>query len=429
MKLKLVVASMGILGFISQAAFADISYKDNYKDKVACIISKNTIIMNDMTQNTGRSLPNPCYPGWFNRIHLSGGVNFDTGKWGNRDVGNPAAVGGTGRSYNGENTRKFTLNDAYLNMSVDINDWASAFMGISYIDASPLYSMAYQTAVNSLFIDNINNRPNVQQAYLRIGNFEESPFYVELGQEFQDYGRYEIHPITESLPQVLTETLRTSLKIGFLLPMGINGSASIFQNPLATSINGVSPYNYVGSLGFSHPNDDFGYQIGIGYMYNMFGINSIGNMSAYKAGIQFPAAIYHQRVDGIALYGDVNFTSFALNLRYTNSMRDFSPLDFPLAANNLAVGAKPWAASALASYGFNLFAINQNVYAGYQVSRQTVFFNLPRDRWQIGYGINLLKHTDLTAEWDHDLAYSVAQGGPTQGASNLVSLRLAITFG
>ena len=99
MNLKLVVASMSVLGLVSCPVFADTTttkhkhhhkvmkhqvvereYKDrDFKDmpEVACTISQASVVMDGMTQNMGRSLPNPCNPGWFNRVQVSGGVNVD----------------------------------------------------------------------------------------------------------------------------------------------------------------------------------------------------------------------------------------------------------------------------------------------------------------------------------------------------------------
>src|SRR5476651_2316299 len=98
MNLKLVVASMSVLGLVTCPAFAAHHSKHKMKHKVAahrdykdmgslpvqaepvCIISQNTVIMDGMTQSYGRSMPNPCNPGWYNRIQMSGGVNVDLGK-------------------------------------------------------------------------------------------------------------------------------------------------------------------------------------------------------------------------------------------------------------------------------------------------------------------------------------------------------------
>jgi hypothetical protein len=445
MRIKHIIVVLGLVGLTSQASFAlTATYKhhfkqrhvmpmQSYKDAVVfkdvCTISQKSHLLDLTTQNAGRSLPNPCNPGWFNRISFSGGVNFDAGKWGNRNIGNPRIVGSSGQGYTGENTDKFSLNDAYLNILANINDWTSAFASLSYINASNFYSVAYQTTPNSLVVGDNNNQVNIQQAFIRVGNFNYSPVFVELGQQFQDFGRYELHPITESMTQSLTETLRTSLKVGVITPTGLSGSVYSFQDPVAKTVNGNKPLDYGASIGFTQPAQKWGYDIGAGYLYNIQGVNLVGNMAAYSGGQYNSTGVYHTRVGTSALYADLNYNTLVFSLRYTKALDVMSPLDVPQDNLHPNQGAKPWAASGQVTYGFNRWCKNQSVYAGYQASRQTVNFNLPRGRWTAGYSMKVLPQASVGAEWDHDIAYNVAQGGPTQGSSNLVSVRLGVTFG
>lgn len=191
-----------------------------------CSISHESMILDSATQSVGRSMPSPCNPAWFNRIQLSGGINVDGGKWGNRNAG-----------YMGENYQRLSLNDAYLNVGAVINDWARAFASISYNTATTVqdgfltgeYSAAYSNNVQSL---TSNNNLQLEQGYVTIGNFDVSPIYVQVGKQFQDFSRYDIHPIEASMTQVLSETLATSAKIGFVVPMGFNGSVAVFDDPV-----------------------------------------------------------------------------------------------------------------------------------------------------------------------------------------------------
>src|SRR5579862_4658193 len=103
MNLKLVVASMSVLGLVSCPVFAastEAKHRLHHKHHVAheykeykdvlpepvCTISQNAMIMSSMDQDVGRAMPNPCNPGWFNRLQFSGGVNVDLGKFGNRNT-------------------------------------------------------------------------------------------------------------------------------------------------------------------------------------------------------------------------------------------------------------------------------------------------------------------------------------------------------
>ncbi len=466
MKLKLVVAAMSALALIStSSAFATTTtkkhhhkkhqeatatqtaeheYKD-YKDMgtpvPVCTITQASMIMDETTQNIGRSLPNPCNPQWFDRIQISGGLNIDVGKFGNRNA-----------NLQGENYQRLSLNDAYLNVAATVNDWAKAFASLSYSDpttnANPSafnnlgaaeYSAAYSNNINASQTNNVE----LEQAYATLGNFEVSPFYLQIGKQFQDYGRYEIHPITESLTQVMTQTLATSLKLGFIAN-GFHGSLFGFDDPINKNGSSSKPTNYGASLGYDLINDQLGFDVGASYLYNMIAANdvaySVVNFDTEGGSDTFNG--YHTRVGAYALYGDVNSGPFTIGARFTQALQRFNPNDLPkdgvhdLTGDNItgellstASGAKPWAAGLQAGYGFDAWGKPQNIYVGYQTSREAAGMDLPKNRYLVGYAINVFgKNTSLGIEWDHDNAYEVEDGGSGNN-TNLVSLRSSVAFG
>lgn len=447
MNLKLVVASMSVLGLVSCPVFAATAKHKHhhkmmkqqtiadYKGAVpaapeVCTISETSMIMDQTTQSIGRSMPNGCNAGWFNRIRVAGGINVDLGKFGNRNG-----------SYMGENYQRFSLNDAYLNIGADINEWAKAFASLSYgtpttvADGTGLTNGEYSAAyANNIQSDGQNN-VQLEQAYATLGNLDESPFYIQVGKQFQDFSRYEIHPITRSMTQVLSETLATSGKIGFILPMGFSGGIFAFDDPTAKVGQTSRPTNYGASLGIDQPSDFIGWDLGVAYLYNMLGVNDV----SYAVQNYTGNTGYHTRASGLAAYGDINFGPFILNGRYTTALQRFSPLDIPEngifdttggVVNPTASGAKPWAAGINAGYGFEGWGRDQNIYLGYQASREAAGIDLPKSRWQVGYGINVFgKNTNVGIEWDHDQAYSTGDGGGSSNNTNLVSVRSSVKFG
>src|SRR3990167_2564989 len=419
MKLKLVVASMSIIGLISCPAFATHTkkkhhhkmmkqqmaqrdYKD-YKDMgnmqpapEVCTIPASAMTMVEMTQNMGRSLPNPCNPGWFNRILVSGGLNADL-HWGNRNA-----------NIMGENYQLISINDAYLNVGARVNDWTKAFASFS--------------------------------------NFDVTPVFIQVGKQFQDFGRYDIHPITASMTQVMSEVLATSVKLGFLYS-GFHGSLYAFNDPINKVTQSSRPTNVGAALGYDMVNDQLGFDLGAAYLYNIIGANDI----AYSV-VNFTGSNYNSRVGGYALYADVNSGPFTIGARWTGTSSNFNASDMPsrgnnsLAAGSAAVGsgtattpaagvngARPWAWGLQAGYGFDVWNKNQNIYVGYQSSGEAAGLNLPQSRWLAGYNIDIWKSqsmgtTNLGVEWDNDNAFSRRSGG-TGNVTNLVSLRAAVKFG
>lgn len=451
MNLKLVVASMSVLGLVSCPVFAATmskhkhhhkhhpvahhechEYKDvgalPYKDQPVCMISQNSVIMTDMTQNVGRSWPNPCNPGWFNRIAVSGGVNVDLGKFGNRNT-----------NYMGENYQRFSLNDAYLNIAADVNEWAKAFASLSYSTATinapesapeGTINSEYSAAYSNNVVSGGNSTIQLEQAYATFGNLDESPIFIQVGKHFQDFSRYEIHPITRSLTQVLSETLATSLNVGFLVE-GFHGQIYAFDDPISKVFQTTTTTNYGAALGYDAPNECLGWDVGVGYLYNMIGVNDVAyRVNQINAVETTLAPGYHSRVSAGAVYADINSGPFSIGARYTTALQRFNINDLP--KNNLetsTTGGKPWAAGIQAGYTFDMFCRNNNIYIGYQASREAVNLGLPKDRWLLGYGVDVFgKNTSVGIEWDHDNAYSTGNGGNGNN-TNLVSVRSSVKFG
>lgn len=496
MNLKLVVASMSILGLVSCPVFAATTdakpkhhhkrhhmererekereverepvmhrdYKDMAPAPVVCTISQTAMIMDQETQSIGRSMPNPCQPGWFNRVQFSGGINLDLGKFGNRNT-----------NYMGENYQRFSLNDAYINVGAVINEWTKAFMSIDYqtatinevaqpdfiteVTTNPRTGArtATVTAVNSFpaeysaaYSNNVTggsqNALQLEQAYVTFSNFDQTPIFLQVGKQFQDFSRYEIHPITRSLTQSISETLATSAKLGFIVPLGFSGSVFVFDDPLRKNQQTSTTTNYGIALGYDQPSDNIGFDLGAAYLYNLIGVNDVAyNVNNYN----LASNSYHSRAGGVALYADVNSGPFVIDARYTTAVQRFNVLDLPkngvanplipVAINNGAVtafipsgagsGAKPWAAGIQAAYGFEGWGRNQNIYAGYQTSREAAALNLPKNRWLVGYDVQAFgKNTNLGIEWDRDIAYGRGSGG-TGHNSNLVTIRSGVEFG
>jgi hypothetical protein len=461
MKLNLVVASMSVLGLVMvsgpvSAATHHVKHKRHHvehdykdmavmkdKDQPVCTISQNTVIMDGMTQNYGRSMPNPCNPGWFNRIQVAGGVNVDIGHWGNRNM-----------NYMGENYQRVSLNDAYLNIAADVSDWAKAFASLSYMTATTnvnpgVFNARGLAEYSAAYANNIkgtgNNTVQLEQGFATIGNLDASPFFVQVGKSFQDFSRYEIHPITRSLDQVLSEVLATSLKVGFIAS-GFHGSIYGFDDPVAKVGTNSSTTNYGATLGFDAPSDSLGWDLGVGYLYNLVGSNDV----AYAIQNFNGGTGYKNRVGAGNVYADVNSGPFSIGARYTAALQNFSTLDLPqngfgnvvapaavfggvgsgLPTATVAgtTGAKPWALAVKAGYGFDAWGKTQGIFLGYQASSQAAGLNIPKYRWLVGYSADMFKNNNWAVEWDHDGSYSATNGGSGNNG-NLVTIRSTVKFG
>jgi hypothetical protein len=454
MKLKVVVASMSVLGLVGSPVLANHTphhkmmkhhvaaqqedtmpvYKDLPPPEPVCTISQPAMTLITMTQNVGRAIPNACSAGWYNRIRFSGGMNVDIGKWGQRNA-----------NFQGENYQRLSVNDMYLNLGADVNEWTKAFLSISFstpttanniggitggAGAFTPYNAQYSSPYNGLSTTSAGQTNfTVEQAYATLGNFDVSPVFLQIGKQFQDFSRYEIHPITRSLTQVLSEALETSVKLGFIAN-GFQGSIYVFDTPIPQFGTSHNRTDYGVALGYERPSDAIGFDVGVAYLYNLIGAQDVADAVNYFNSSNG----FNDRAGGIAAYGDINSGPFVFGLRYTTAVQRFSAIDLPRrgtadTASGVvlasATGAKPWAAGAQATYGFENWGKAQNVYLGYQVSGQAAAISIPKNRWLLGYGIDVWNYVGFGVEWDHDTGYSTGSGGNSRN-TNLITLRSTI---
>ncbi|MBV8802703.1 MAG: LbtU family siderophore porin [Gammaproteobacteria bacterium] len=440
MKLKHVVVSMCVLGLISSPVLASTKNKhhkkqetqtqENYKGEAykgelaAPVMCPKTDIytmtLDAMSQNIGRAKPTV---GCDNPLSFAGGINFDA-HWFNRHNG-----------YAGENTRRFALNDAYLNLYGNVNEWVQAFASLSYSGFNSVAETGDNylpgTYSNSYRADALT----LEQGFITFRNMNWSPLFVRVGKEFTDFGRYEIHPMVRSFTQVLSESLHTQAQLGFLTPMGLYGSVYTFNNDLAQGTGGHPQNNYGGNIGFGQPNDQFGYDLGIGYLYDFTGVDDV----AYAVGTFNGTGQYGNyagdRVGAISLYGRLNTGPFFFGANYVTALDNFSSLALPENNNSLTSGAKPWAANAKVGYGFNVWGKNQGISLGYEHSGDSQYIFLPESRWLVGYDVEVLPRTTLGLEYTYDIAYDEAGGATTSTATfindnaSTLTLRAAVQFG
>lgn len=456
MKLKpLVVASMSVLGLLAYPAFADTDTTPKHKthhtkmrhhhmvaqQEMATVpqqavqpvvdvprIDTYQVVYDTMGQNLGR-FTHGC-PDWFNRIAFSGGINFDYHLF-NRDA-----------RYMGENYRRFSVNDAYLNTTANVNECTKAFISLSYNNASsdnifigpffnfagPQYSSAYPPGLH------------VEQAYMSFNNFgwDCFPVFFQFGKQFTDFGRYTIHPMIRTLTQVMTESLQTSAKVGFIMPMGLNGEAYVFENPLREFGHRHTNFIYGGEISYTQPCECLGYDVGIGWMSNMLGVNDIAHVVGnFSRTFFFSEPVYHHNVAGWAAHADINSGPFFAGLRYVRSVQNFAPADLPASfAVDFTRGAHPWAFDINAGYNFSITTCcgcqPQTVWVGYQRSGDARFLFLPRDRWVAGYTLDPSKNTTLGLEYALDRGYGSFRSTNRSNngtRSSILQARAEVRFG
>jgi len=454
MKLSALSLSLGILGIISTSAFAaNVENKNLKGETIVCPIEVDYLtIMDAMSQNTGRAKPTvDCHK----PIQLAGGINFDV------------QTGNLNQGFMGENNDRFTSNDAYINITGHLNPWIRAFLEVSDNNIN-------NTALNSANFNNFPgeynsplpglysaaytlNEVSLQQAFITFGNPVYFPLFFKFGKQFQDYGRYKIHPITRNMTQVMTESLQTSADLSFISKWGksyLHGSVYTFQNQIkqvdendvgATTIATLpnqGDTNFGAQLSLSRVSHKFGFDVGVGYMHDLFGVNDIAYAAAFLQGgpqiadgepVNTRQAYYTKRVSGATAYALANSGPFSIEAHYATALTNFDPFDLYLAPYDShdelpENGPQPWAADALARYSFTYWERCQALHVGYSLSRDAEALFLPYHRWIAGYGVDVMRNANIGVEYSFDHAYSMTDGGNNKDSSRF-AVRAAVMFG
>lgn len=395
--------------------------------------------LESISQQDGR--PAQQNGSWNQFIKVSGGANVDMkliGSIGNNIEQTSTDQATTAGRFTGEQINRFAVNDAYLNFDADINEWFDARVGLSFDTLSNTF---YNVGRSDL---GTNSAFHVDQAYITYANLDKEPYYLRAGVQYFDYGTYQLHPITKSFTQVLTEVNDVGVQVGMIDNNGWNVSLFAVDTPfnhyddnenIAANVENRTSLNFGASVGYTHQeNQDFSYHGKVGYLSNLVSLNSY---SRGRTGGSPVNGNYSEAVHGMSLDLGIDSGPFALNASYTGALKSFSDLDVQ---EQIGVNARPAAADINASYNFKYMDNRDNkITIGYDRSWEASSFGLPKDRYYAEYMLGLYKNTDVFLRWDHDNDYSSNfatapdSDGDVFDASgknyNVVTARLAVNFG
>lgn len=422
MKLKSVVASMLALGVASTAALAASSDTvnraefDAMKDQVA----KMEAVLNQHQAGSNASVPTND---WFNRISVSGQFDLDAYM---------SAKNNYRFQNNGGNTNAIELANANLFVDAQINDWVKAHVGLHFdsnVERDGLENVqeAVYGNLNASWLD---------EAYVTIANFAQSPAYLRAGREYVPFGSYDAHALTPSLTQMLTQTHATALQAGVVMANGFNASAYTFNGTDLDKNQAKNRRinNFGLNVGYANSYNDVSYKASLGYIYNM------ADVSYIAAGRQYNSVDHI--VGGISVDGSVKSGPFDANVHYVTALKSFALTDVNYLTNDGIAGAKPSAWGVDAGYSFAVAGHDSRLGLGYQRSSQTnnlgpesgevTFLNygMPKQRYVAQYDINVWKNTDLGLQVYHDRSdsnvLSNLLGGATKNTTGLVSLTVKL---
>lgn len=340
--------------------------------------------LDKITQNQG----NPkSINGWINQYFGVGAMIAVDAQWQNSPF------------FPDTNHVALSLGDAKLNFDVNPFDWLSLHAGGFFSTKAENYDP----------IANTNHGIDVDEVYLNIASFKNSPFYLRLGKQYLPFGNYHRFKILKDLPMLLSSVRADAAQAGFITDYGFYGAGYGFEGKINDA------FNYGALFGFSRITNFFGWDLGVGYIKNILDAGTI-----YRA---LNTTDDDQTVHGISTSLDLFAGPFDYEFRYVITTKK---IDFTADTNN----GKTSAGSVGAGYNFNYKQRASRINFAYQWSRNagsirdTEFKSLiPAQRISVTASIELYKNLILAAQVDRDRDYIIEEGGTGKG-DNIVTVRV-----
>ncbi len=346
----------------------------------------------------------PCWHAhhWWDRYHLSGLANIDTA-YGNRSINSTSP-------YDGSSRANVQINALDLYGDAALLPWIDLHAGMNY----HTLDQTFPVPSTNQFLGTADGarRFNLEEGYATIGNLRVFPVYLRIGKQYLNYGDYTLHPMVQSLTQLLTQTNQIAATLGFVTHQGIYGAGYWFQGgPIINryaQVYGRYRNNYGAQLGWAKINYDLGFNVNIGYLHNMTDVQYVQFKLTHVNG----RSGFRKHVGGFNVGAAINSGPFTYRADYVTALNKFDPYDFVLKPYNVPkVGAKPWAFGVASDYAFKVWHRHAKFTVGYQRSGQAAALMLPRWRAYGGFSLDrILPNTNIAFLLMYDRDYNKSEG-------------------
>lgn len=481
MNLKPVTAAFLALGLASSSALAA---KEAHEHHSGHRMVTNTrpllhdIVGSESIVNHNNAKSPVSAQGWPRRIHLSGLVNVDA---------RYAARGPLGivpLYLMSDDSNELNVNNANLFFDVSVNNCVKTHIGLAYVsdsvnnfDLPVRTSRGFEEFTKQIRSDRSSvfagGELSVDEAYISIDDFANSPLYFRAGKMYLPFGTYRNpYPITYSFPQLFSQTRATAVEMGFVTSYGFYASAYILDgaissrafadelfNPVRPGNEGDNdrdhiPYTRVNNwglqLGYIGETSCFDYHVNGGFIKDIRDINFFADIQDLLA-YDFTSNRNDNSADngfgmrltgGVHVHGDMNYGIWNFSADYVSALRNMvrDPQNF-----QSETSARPWAGDLTATYNNNFLGYPGYLSLSYQRTGQADGI-VPKFRYVGQASAEVYPHTNLTLEVSHNRDYDRGSDhfvnflnrattdsngqvlGGTGRSNNQATLRLGVEF-
>lgn len=315
----------------------------------------------------------------------------------------------TGRAFyseafnNGSSTHSIELNGARLDTLAEVSDWAFGYLSLNFDNSS--LPTAYPGSGSRIKNSNIG----LARGFLTIGDLDEYPVYMSLGQMFVPFGRYSSNLLSTPLTTAVGKTNARALNVGFYLD-GIYGALYGFRGDSKVGDTGINQWGL--NLGYEHSEEGMRYEFGAGYIANIADATGFqcakSSVNGFRGFAYSPATeMLQQRVPAYDVHASATYSNITLRGEFVGTTRSFDMKD--LSYNGK--GAKINALHAEIVGRQALMEYNINLALAYDRAWDAVALGLPKHSFSAIMNASVWKNTIESIEYRHDCNYSNTDTG------------------
>jgi hypothetical protein len=307
-------------------------------------------------------------------------------------------------NYNMPGKTDIDLSRAEVDFVAEIDRWVTGVMVVDYDN----YALDFH---NRRVHD---ARFRIDRGFFTVGNLNECPLYLTLGQVIAPFGKYAWLSINPPVTLSLARIKERALVLGF----SKNGAyGSVYGYKGETYVNNNNIVNAWGvNLGYGKDWSHSSFDLGAGYVANIADAEGMldtlnPNYPGFGRIPSSSSKLVH-RVSGIDAHFSFTVDPFDFISEYVTANTNFDMRDMSFDGK----GAKPSALNLMAKVRFDLLGKASQFLVGYDNTWQALAVNLPQQSYFAKFGISLLRATLISLELRHDRDYDTTHYYTSRGA-------------
>ncbi len=312
--------------------------------------------------------------------------------------------GGNSGSGNNGSSSDINLSTAELDAFIlSPSPWVSGFFSLSYNNGIDPNENNSRVLNSTVFLNN---------AFIMLGDFTQSPVYATLGQYYVPFGTYSSVMASSPLTKTLGRTKARALLAGYRGQRESDFYTAIYAFKGDSHASATSRINNGGiNLGyhFDIPHPNFNGDVGMGYLANIadsVGMQNTGGQpqfNGFAGRVPFGNEKLVHRIPALDFRALLTLGE-NINLigEYVGVTTSFNPNDLSFNGH----GARPWATNGEASYTFQFFDKPSSIGIGFSQAREALAIGLPERRMSAVFNTSIWHNTVQNLEFRHDINYA-----------------------